>query len=282
MSFAIVGLIAFALAFDFLNGFHDSANFHSHSRFNPRARPRYAVIWAAFFNSSLPRLRTSRRDRWGRGSSTYRSWTSPLSSDPRGGCCWNIITWFSVCPPAVARPHRGMIGLRLVKTGRARSCSTESRNGGVHLRVAWRACARFPFRDRVQWHSGKALGGVDHVFRKGQLVSAAALYSMGHGGNDAQKRWESSRGFCLVPASGGTFTSPLGRASCTRRSRSAPCSAGADRQDDGQKVAKLKPVDGFCASPALPSCCSYRHTSNPGEQTHTITGAIMVSVRSSA
>jgi len=126
--------------------------------------------------------------------------------------------------------------------------------------------------------------GVDHIFRKGQLVSAA-LYSLGHGGNDAQKTMGIIASLLFsAGVLGPSFTFRCGSFSrAMGRSRSARCAGVADRENDGQRVTKLKPVDGFCAeTSAAVMLFVSTGLGIPVSTTHTITGAIMGSDRSGA
>ena len=124
----------------------------------------------------------------------------------------------------------------------------------------------------------KAPGQVDHIFRKGQLLSAA-LYSLGHGGNDAQKTMGIIAG--LLFSSGmmqGAFHIPLWVVLSCHGAIAMGTMFGGWRivKTMGQKVAKLKPVDGFCAeSSAATTLFIASFFGIPVSTTHTITGAIM-------
>jgi PiT family inorganic phosphate transporter len=119
---------------------------------------------------------------------------------------------------------------------------------------------------------------VDHIFRKGQLVSAA-FYSLGHGGNDAQK----TMGIIAVllfsaGLLGNTFHIPLWVVLACHAAIALGTMFGGWRivKTMGQKVAKIKPVDGFCAeSSAAISLFISTALGVPVSTTHTITGAIM-------
>ena len=119
---------------------------------------------------------------------------------------------------------------------------------------------------------------VDHIFRKGQLVSAA-LYSLGHGGNDAQKTMGIIASLLFSAGLlGGTFHIPFWVvAMCyTAIALGTMCGGWRIVKTMGQKVAKLKPVDGFCAeSGAAITLFVSSAFGIPVSTTHTITGAIM-------
>jgi len=123
-----------------------------------------------------------------------------------------------------------------------------------------------------------APGQIDHVFRKGQLLSAA-LYSLGHGGNDAQKTMGIIAG--LLFSSGfltGEFHIPLWVVLSCHGAIAMGTMFGGWRivKTMGQKIAKLKPVDGFCAeTSAATTLFIASFFGIPVSTTHTITGAIM-------
>jgi PiT family inorganic phosphate transporter len=119
---------------------------------------------------------------------------------------------------------------------------------------------------------------VDHLFRKGQLVSAA-LYSLGHGGNDAQKTMGIITS--LLFSAGilkGAFHVPFWVVLSCQSAIAAGTMFGGWRivKTMGQKIAKLKPVDGFCAETgAAVTLFMSTLMGIPVSTTHTITGAIM-------
>jgi PiT family inorganic phosphate transporter len=119
---------------------------------------------------------------------------------------------------------------------------------------------------------------VDHHFRRGQLLSAA-LYSMGHGGNDAQKTMGIIAGLLFSAGLlGGEFHVPLYVVLLCHAAIALGTMCGGWRivKTMGQKVAKLRPVDGFCAeSSAAVTLAISSGFGIPVSTTHTITGAIM-------
>jgi PiT family inorganic phosphate transporter len=137
----------------------------------------------------------------------------------------------------------------------------------------------YVFGTAVYWLFRKSAPlGVDHLFRRGQLVSAA-LYSLGHGGNDAQKTMGIISGLLFSAGLlGGTFYIPLWVVLSCHAAIALGTVFGGWRivKTMGQKVAKLKPIDGFCAesSAALMLFIS-TNFGIPVSTTHTITGAIM-------
>jgi PiT family inorganic phosphate transporter len=135
------------------------------------------------------------------------------------------------------------------------------------------------FGSAVHWmFRRKAPSQVDHLFRKGQLLSAA-LYSLGHGGNDAQKTMGIIAGLLFSAGMlGDKFYIPLWVVLSCHGAIAIGTMSGGWRivKTMGQKVAKLKPVDGFCAeSGAAVSLFLASGFGIPVSTTHTITGSIM-------
>jgi PiT family inorganic phosphate transporter len=284
MTFAIVALIALALAFDFLNGFHDSANSIATIVSTRVLPPRYAVIWAAFFNFVAFLI-------FGlHVANTIGKGIIDISIVDRGiifgtlvgACSWDLITWYLGLPTSSSHALiGGMIGAALVKAGPSALIWH-----GILKTVAFIFISPiaglvlgFSIGTFVYWLSRhRAPLAVDHIFRKGQLVSAA-LYSLGHGGNDAQKTMGIISGLLFSNGLlGATFHVPLWVVVACYASIALGTMLGGWRivKTMGQKVAKLKPVDGFCAeSSAAIMLFLSTNLGIPVSTTHTITGAIM-------
>ena len=189
----LIALIAVALSFDFLNGLHDAANSIATLVSTRMLRPRYAVLWAAFFNFiaflffgvHVARHRRRRHHR------------PPMSMDARvifgalmGAIVWNLITWWGGIPSSSSHALiGGLVGAGVTKAGfasivwpgadhdrrlhRAVAAAWVSFWPCCDVLVSWRSCA--PTRARSTG-----------TFRWLQFASAS-LISLGHGGNDAQK-----------------------------------------------------------------------------------------------
>lgn len=284
MTLAILLLIALALIFDFLNGFHDSANSIATIVSTRVLSPRRAVVWAAFFNFvAFFFFGLHVANTIGKGIIDIAIIDKQIIFGTlMGACGWNIITWYYGLPTSSSHALiGGMIGAALVKTG--------------PQALIWQGIAKtvafIVISPVVGYILGTLLGilvywcfrnsspfKVDHLFRKGQLLSAG-LYSMGHGSNDAQKTM-------------GIIASLLFSAGLLGKHYSIPnwvviaCYAaiscgtmfGGWRivKTMGQKISKLKPVDGFCAeSGAAITLFMSSAMGIPVSTTHTITGAIM-------
>lgn len=281
---AIVFLILLALLFDFLNGFHDSANSIATVVSTRVLSPRYAVIWATFFNFiAFLFFGLHVANTIGKGIIDIAVIDKAVIFGALiGACGWNIITWFLGLPTSSSHALiGGMIGSALVKAG-PKSLVW----GGILKTVAFIFVA--PILGLIL---GLGIGivvyrifrrstplKVDHIFRKGQLISAA-LYSLGHGGNDAQKTMGIIASLLFSAGLlGGKFYVPFWVVIACQGAIALGTMFGGWRivKTMGQKVVKLKPIDGFCAETGA-SIMLFVSTAFgiPVSTTHTITGSIM-------
>ena len=287
MTVTIVLLIALALVFDFLNGFHDSANSVATGVSTRVLTPRLAVLWAAFFNFiAFLVFGLGVANTIGKGivdiSIVKDNGLVFIFATLVGACSWDVITWYFGLPTSSSHALMGgMIGAALA-------------NSGTKL-LLWKGIIKTVIFIFVSPIIGLTLGllmgvivyrlcansapaKVDHYFRKGQLISAA-LYSLGHGGNDAQKTMGII--FTLLVAAkilSANADIPLWVVLSCHASIALGTMLGGWRivKTMGQKVAKLKPVDGFCAEAAAAATLfTSSHFGIPVSTTHTITGAIM-------
>ncbi len=303
----IIFLIALALFFDYLNGFHDAANSVATVVSTRVLSPRVAVWWAAFFNfAALFVFHTGVAKTIGSGIVDISIVdTNLVFGALMGACVWNLLTWWWGLPSSSSHALiGGLIGAALVKAGPSSLVSA-----GIIKTVAFIVIA--PIMGvffsiviasvvfRIFAHSNPFK--VDHIFRKGQLLSAAA-YSLGHGGNDAQKTMgiitmllfggvsagtgdiSVIRDFFMTNheaarfASGDTFFVPISIVILCHLAIAFGTLSGGWRivKTMGQKVTRLKPVDGFCAeSGAAASLFISSWLGIPVSTTHTITGGIV-------
>jgi len=287
---AVVGLIALALVFDFLNGFHDAANSIATIVSTRVLTPRQAVIWAAFFNVvAFFIFDHSVAKTMGTGIVDIAVIdTHVIFGTLIGACAWNILTWYFGLPSSSSHALIGALaGAAVAKAG-----STEVLvMSGIYRVVAFIVISPvlgmllgLIFGVVVYRLFAKSVPGkVDHLFRKGQLLSAAA-YSLGHGGNDAQKTMGIiagllvSAGYLSGGASGTEFDIPKWVAALCYVAMGMGTMFGGWRivKTLGHKISKLKPVDGFCAeSGAAATLYLASGMGIPVSTTHTITGAIM-------
>ncbi|HQH96093.1 MAG TPA: inorganic phosphate transporter [Spirochaetota bacterium] len=284
MDIYIIFLIFLALVFDFINGFHDSANSIATVVSTRVLSPRYAVMWAAFFNFiAFLFFGLHVAGTIGKGIIDISIMDNEIIlATLTGAITWDLITWYFGLPTSSSHALMGgLIGAALVKTGTSAlvwkgiiktvAFIFVSPILGLTLGLLIGTAVYRAFRN-------KAPGQVDHLFRKGQLLSAA-LYSLGHGGNDAQKTMGIITG--LLFSAGflkGEFHVPIWVVLSCHGAIALGTMFGGWRivKTMGQRVAKLKPVDGFCAETSAASTLFFASFLGiPVSTTHTITGAIM-------
>jgi PiT family inorganic phosphate transporter len=284
MSLSLVLLILLALTFDFLNGFHDSANSIATIVSTRVLSPRYAVIWAAFFNFiAFLFFGLHVAGTIGKGIIDIAVMDSQvIFATLVGASLWDIITWYFGLPTSSSHALMGgLIGAALVKAGvkslvwagiiKTVAFIFISPLAGLFLGMSFGVIVFRIFRKFAPLQ-------VDHLFRKGQILSAA-LYSLGHGGNDAQKTMGIIAGLLFSAGYlGSTFYIPFWVVVACNGAIALGTMFGGWRivKTMGQKVAKLRPVDGFCAeSGAAITLFLSSALGIPVSTTHTITGSIM-------
>lgn len=281
---AIVFLVALALFFDFLNGFHDAANSIATIVATRVLSPKYAVLWAAFFNFiAFAFFGLHVAGTIGKGIVDIAQVDSfVIFGTLMGACSWNLITWYYGIPSSSSHALvGGLIGAALVKAG----------PGMLVMKGILKVLAFIVISPVVGMLLGLTLGvlvynlfarqtpsKVDHWFRKGQLVSAA-LYSLGHGGNDAQKTMGIIAGLLFSAGYLGTeFHVPLWIVLSAHAAIALGTMSGGWRivKTMGNKLSKLRPVDGFCAETGASMVLFGASAIGiPISTTHTITGAIV-------
>ncbi len=280
----VILLVALALAFDFMNGFHDAANSIATVVSTGVLKPQHAVAWAAFFNVvAIFVFQLKVAATVGKGT------VDPAVVDHYvifgalvGAITWNVVTWYYGIPSSSSHALiGGLVGAALAKVG------PDS--------LIWSGVGKTLVFILVSPALGFLLGGllmvatswicnrttprrVDKAFRRLQLVSAS-LYSLGHGGNDAQKTI-------------GIIWLLLITAGITRPGDGVPtwvivsCYVaigfgtlfGGWRivKTMGQRITKLRPVGGFCAETGgAITLFTASSLGIPVSTTHTITGAIV-------
>jgi PiT family inorganic phosphate transporter len=279
----LVGLVMLALAFDFLNGFHDAANSIATVVSTGVLKPLQAVVWAAFFNFvaiAIFELKVA--------ATVGKGIVDPTVVDQYvvfgaliGAIVWNLVTWYYGLPSSSSHALiGGMMGAVVAKAGTAPLIGSGigktalfivlspvigfTLGALIMLAVSWICFRRTPRT-------------VDRWFRRLQLLSSA-LYSIGHGSNDAQKTmgiiW-------LLLISAGVTTKehlPAWVVICCYVALAGGTLFGGWRiiKTMGQRITKLRPVGGFAAETggaiALFTASSI---GVPVSTTHTITGAIL-------
>lgn len=284
MDITIIFLILLALVFDFLNGFHDAANSIATIVSTRVLTPRWAVLWAAFFNFiAFLFFGLHVANTIGKGIIDITVVDNHIIfATLTGACLWNIITWYWGLPTSSSHALiGGLVGSAVVKAGYPALVYT-----GIFKTVAFMFIAPIlgliiglVFGFFIYWaFRNQTPYNVDNLFRKGQLLSAAC-YSLGHGGNDAQKTMGIIAGLVFSAGLlGENFYVPLWVVLSCHAAIALGTVFGGWRivKTMGQKITKLRPVDGFCAECGA-AITLFLSTSLgiPVSTTHTITGSIM-------
>jgi inorganic phosphate transporter, PiT family len=281
---ALVSLIMIALLFDFLNGLHDAANSIATIVSTRVLRPRYAVFWASFFNFiAFLFFGLHVAQTLGTGI------VDANVVDPRvtfaalmGAIVWNILTWVMGIPSSSSHALvGGLVGAGTAKAGlggvvwsglskTAAAIVLSPLVGFIFalflvLLVSWAFVRATPF-------------AVDNTFRRLQFVSAS-LYSLGHGGNDAQKTMGIIA--ALLYSQGqlrGVFHVPLWVVLACQAAMALGTLFGGWRivRTMGSRITRLTPMQGFCAETGgAITLFIATWFGVPVSTTHTITGAIV-------
>jgi PiT family inorganic phosphate transporter len=281
---SILLLIVLALIFDFLNGFHDSANSIATIVSTRVLTPRRAVVWAAFFNFiAFLFFGLHVANTIGKGIIDISIVDKAvIFATLVGACTWDVITWYLGLPTSSSHALiGGMIGAAVMKVGSSARVWSGITKTVIFIFVSpvLGLILGTVLGTAVYWACRNSTPRkVDHLFRKGQLLSAA-LYSMGHGANDAQKTMGIIAS--LLFSAGlltGEFYVPLYVVLLCQAAIALGTMFGGWRivKTMGQKVAKLRPVDGFSAeSSAAMTLAISSGFGIPVSTTHTITGSIM-------
>jgi PiT family inorganic phosphate transporter len=283
-TWALVGLIMIALLFDFLNGLHDAANSIATIVSTRVLRPRYAVFWASFFNFiAFLFFGLHVAQTLGTGI------VDANVVDPHvtfaalmGAIVWNIVTWIMGIPSSSSH---ALVG-GLVGAGTAKAGLVAVVWGGLSKTAA--AIVLSPLIGftfalflvlLVSWMFVRATPfAVDNTFRRLQFVSAS-LYSLGHGGNDAQKTMGIIA--ALLYSQGqlqGGFHVPLWVVLACQAAMALGTLFGGWRivRTMGSRITRLTPMQGFCAETGgAITLFIATWFGIPVSTTHTITGAIV-------
>jgi len=277
-------LVILALFFDFLNGFHDAANSIATVVATRVLSPKIAVWWAAFFNFiAFLFFGTLVASTIGKGIVDINVVDSFIVCGALiGACVWNLITWWLGLPTSSSHALiGGLIGAALVKAGPAALVKA-----GIIKTIVFIVLS--PVMGLVLstgiglivFHvlQYKNPHKIDHFFRKGQLFSAA-MYSLGHGGNDAQKTMGIITG--LMFSAGflhGAFHVPFWVMVICNGAIALGTLSGGWRivKTMGNKITRLRPIDGFCAEAGSAISLFFASALGvPVSTTHTITGGIV-------
>jgi PiT family inorganic phosphate transporter len=280
---AVIALIGVALAFDFLNGFHDAANSIATVVSTRVLSPGKAVIWAAFFNFVAAFVfGTAVAKTIGSGLIDVKIVTfTVLFAALIGASAWDLITWYYGLPTSSSHALiGGLAGAAVAKAGIAAIIPAGWTKTLIFIVLAPLIGMTIGFLLMVafmwifRWFPPSR---VDRWFRKLQLLSAAA-YSLGHGGNDAQKTMGIIAGALYAGGFIGAFRIDLWVILIAHAAIALGTLSGGWRiiHTMGSKITKLQPVGGCAAETAgAISLFTATHFGVPVSTTHTITGAII-------
>jgi inorganic phosphate transporter, PiT family len=277
-------LVVLALAFDFMNGFHDAANSIATVVSTRVLKPHQAVVWAAVFNViAILVFKMTVAKTIGKGTidaSIVDQYV--IFGALVGAIIWNIITWYYGIPSSSSHALiGGLVGAALIKSGPSALIW-----GGVGKTILFIFIAPVLgfflggfLMVGISWLCNRtAPRKVDKIFRRLQLLSAAA-YSLGHGGNDAQKTigiiWMLLIAAGLDSGAGSVPPNWVIVACYTAMGLGTLFGGWRIVKTMGQKITKLNQASGFCANTGgAITLFMATFLGIPVSTTHTITGAI--------
>ncbi|MEP7198401.1 MAG: inorganic phosphate transporter [Chloroflexota bacterium] len=287
----VIFIIGIALCFDYVNGFHDAANSIATVVTTHVLSPGQAVIWAAFFNFVAAfTFGTAVAKTIGSGLIDVKQVDATvIMAGLLGAIAWDLYTWYVGLPTSSSHALiGGYAGAAIAKAG-----------FGVILVEGWTKTLVFIvlapliglalgalFMLLIYWvFQHRSPAQVDHIFRRGQLLSAAA-YSLGHGTNDAQKTMGIIAGVLFTTPAWKSFVTdadgklfiPLWIILMAHAAIALGTMSGGWRivHTMGAKITKLKPMGGFAAELAgALTLFGSAELGIPVSTTHTITGAIV-------
>ena len=284
VSFTLLAtIILVALVFDFLNGFHDAANSIATVVSTRVLTPQAAVLWAAFFNFVAAFvLGTHVAKTIGKGMIDLSVVTHEVVlAGLIGAIFWNLVTWYYGIP--VSSSHAligGYAGAAIAKAGFAALLLSGwvKTLAFIVLAPLIGMSTAFVLSIAVTWLFRKWMPSkLDRLFRKLQLVSAG-VYSLGHGGNDAQKTMGIITGLLVASGRLEKFEVPMWVILVSHAAIAFGTMFGGWRivRTMGSKITKLQPFGGFCAETAgAATLIGATLAGIPVSTTHTITGAII-------
>lgn len=280
---AVVALIVVALIFDYINGFHDAANSIATVVSTRVLTPGKAVVWAAFFNFIAAfTFGTAVARTVGSGLVDLNVITfAVIFAGLMGAIVWDLITWYYGLPTSSSHALiGGYAGAAIAKAGFGAIIPAGWTKTLIFIVLAplIGLALGFALMVAILWafqHTSPAR--VDGWFRRLQLVSAAA-YSLGHGGNDAQKTMGIIAGVLFAGGYLTEFRIDTWVVLAAHAAIALGTLSGGWRiiHTMGSKITKLQPVGGFAAETAgAISLFTATNLGVPVSTTHTITGAII-------
>jgi len=284
---SVIAIVALALVFDFTNGFHDAANSIATVVSTRVLTPSMAVIWAAFFNfAAVLVFHTGVANTVGKTVDPEVVSEAVIFAGLTGAVTWNFLTWWLGLPTSSSHALiGGFAGAGVAKAGFSvlNAASLEKTVLFIAVSPLLGMALGFTLMLANLWLFRRATPArVDGLFRRLQLVSAAA-FSLGHGGNDAQKTMGIisallvGAGYLKLEANGDLPVPPwVVVAAYSAISLGTLVGGWRIVKTLGQRITALKPVGGFSAETAAAiSLYLATHLGIPVSTTHTITGAIV-------
>jgi PiT family inorganic phosphate transporter len=290
MEFGVVAVILLALAFDFTNGFHDAANSIATVVSTRVLSPRWAVAWAAFFNFvAFLIFKTHVANTIAKDVVTPQSHGQTVLTigvvfaGLLGAIGWNLITFYLGLPTSSSHALVGGIaGAAAARSGTHVLVSTGLRKIGMFIVLSplIGLALGLILTLVIQWafHRYRKVERLNRGFRRGQFLSAAA-FSLGHGGNDAQKTMGVILAVLIatkhLPAHASV---PLWVVLLAHTAMGLGTLSGGWRivKTMGSRITKLQPVGGVAAETGAAATLFFASFSGiPVSTTHTITGAIV-------
>jgi inorganic phosphate transporter, PiT family len=275
-------IILIALAFDYTNGMHDAANAISTVVSTRVLSPRLAIAFAAFFDfTAFLVFGTAVASTIGKGMIDINTVTpTVILGGLLGAISWNLITWYFGLPSSSSHALiGGYSGAAIAKSG-----------FGVIIAAGWvktlifiavapliGLILGFSLRVILSWVLRKQKPVFVNRWSKVLQVISAAAFSLGHGGNDAQKTMGIITGILFTGGIISEFKIPFWVVLAAQSAIALGTLTGGWRivKTMGQKITKLTPIDGFCAeSASAASIFISTHLGIPVSTTHVITGAI--------
>ena len=279
----VIGLITVALTFDYINGFHDAANSIATVVSTRVLSPGQAVAWAAFFNFVAAfGFGTAVAKTIGSGMIDVSVVTfAVIFSGLMGAIIWNLITWYFGLPTSSSHALiGGYAGAAVARAGIEAILPSGWSKTLIFIVIAplMGLVLGFIISVATMWIFRRSTPlRVDSLFRRLQLLSAA-LYSLGHGTNDAQKTMGIIAGVLFTAGYIKVFTIPIWVILAAHTAIGLGTLSGGWRiiHTMGSKITKLQPVGGFAAETAGAATLFLASSFGiPVSTTHTITGAIV-------
>ena len=289
MDFAVIFVIAVALGFDYSNGFHDAANSIATVVSTRVLSPRLAVAWAAFFNFAAFLVFETHVAETIASDVVLQDVLSigVVFSGLVGAIGWNLLTFYMGLPSSSSHALVGGMAGAAVAIGGLDVLKAEGlRKIGVFIVLSplIGLALGLTLTLVILWatHKYKKVERLNRIFRRGQLLSAAA-FSLGHGGNDAQKTMGVILALLIAanevtPDANGAYDVPLWVVLSAHTAIGLGTLSGGWRivKTMGSKITRLQPVGGMAAETAAAlTLFGASGAGIPVSTTHTITGAIV-------